>query len=83
VDVFVFRSERYDREFAFTLDSAGSNLPEGRSFWHAPGGDIPSVVRDVQPVGRWGVILYGIGVDGFYTLRADDNQIAALTSGLA
>lgn len=83
VDVFVFRSESYDREFAFTLDSEGANLPGRRSLWRAPGGDIPSVVRDVQSVGRWGIILFGIKADGFYTLRADDDQIASLTAVLS
>lgn len=81
MDVFVFRSERYDRQFGFTLDREGMTLPAQLGPWRFPGVNIPSVILNVQPIGRWGIVLFGIELDGLYMLRADDDEIVALTAG--
>jgi hypothetical protein len=80
VDVFIFRSESFDHQFAFTLDHEGANLPEEFGPWRLPGEGIPTVVVNVQPIGRWRVILLGIKYDGLYVLRADDGEIVALAA---
>jgi hypothetical protein len=43
--VFIFRSETDRRQFAFTRDRAGANLPKELAPWHQSGGrTVPSAV---------------------------------------
>jgi hypothetical protein len=66
MDVFIFRSAIDSRQFAFTRDNAGMNLPGELAPWHQSGGRaMPSSVGLPESV------LAAIRAKGYVTLEIE------------
>ena len=66
MDVFIFRSDMDRRQFAFTRDKAGADLPEELGPWHQSGGRaMPSIVGLPESV------LAAIGAKGYVMLQIE------------
>jgi hypothetical protein len=66
MDVFIFRSDMDWRQFAFTRDKAGADLPEELGPWHQSGGRaMPSIV------GLPASVLAAIRAKGYVMLQIE------------
>jgi hypothetical protein len=80
MQVFMFQSEKDNRDFGFTEDRTGGNLPVEFAPWRLIGDRIVPVNRGVAGVGSSSAILAGIATDGYYLAKTGEMKMTRHTS---